>query len=51
MLSMIGYAQNKLSKWLNELLQPVLEEFSEYTIKDSFTFAETMRELERNRML
>ena len=42
-LSMTGSAQHKLAQWLNGILQPVLENLSKYCVKDSFTFAETMR--------
>ena len=41
---MTNSAQNELAKWLSELLQPALCEVSDFTIKDSFTFAESMRD-------
>ena len=44
-LSMIGSSQHKIAQWLTEVLQPVLEKFSSYCIKDSFSFVELMREL------
>ena len=43
-LSMTNSAQHELAKWLTELLQPALCEVSDFTIKDSFTFADAMRE-------
>ena len=38
-LSMIGSAQHELAKWLTTILKPVLEHYSTYCIRDSFTFA------------
>jgi hypothetical protein len=43
-LSMTGSVQHKLARWLTRLIQPVLEFYSTHCLKDSFTFAETMRE-------
>ena len=37
-LSMIKSPQHKIAKFLNFLLEPVLQYFSRYTVKDSFTF-------------
>lgn len=37
-LSMIGFVQHKLLKWLTKLLQPLLDMYSKYCIKDTFTF-------------
>ena len=42
-LSMVNSAQHKLAKFLNVLLNPVLEFFSSYTLKDSFTFVEQIK--------
>ena len=37
-LSMIRSPQHKIAKYLNVLLEPVLQYFSGYIVKDSFTF-------------
>ena len=42
-LSMIGSAHHKLSKWLASLLQPVLDRYTVHCISDSFTFADYIR--------
>ena len=42
-LSMVGSVQHKLAKWLAELLQPVLNSFSKFSISDSFEFANFIR--------
>ena len=44
--SMTGSSHQELGKWLADLLQPVLEEFSSHCISDSFTFAKTMLNLD-----
>ena len=44
-LSMIGSAQHELAKWLSEVLDPVLQKYSKHCIKDSFTLAEFMQNL------
>ena len=44
-LSTVGSSHHELAKWLASILQPVLEQFSTYCIKDSFTFAQTMHDL------
>ena len=44
-LSMVGSAQHELAKWLSEVLDPVLQKYSKQCIKDSFTFAEFMQNL------
>ena len=44
-LSMIGSAQHELAKWLSEVLDPVLQKYSKHCIKDSFTFAEFVQNL------
>ena len=38
-LSIIGFSQHELAKWLAEILAPVLKSYSSRCIKDSFTFA------------
>ena len=43
---MTGSSHQELGKWLADLLQPVLEEFSSHCISDSFTFAKTMLNLD-----
>ena len=35
---MANAPQHALAKWLNEVLQPVVNQFSEHTIRDSFEF-------------
>ena len=42
---MIGSAQHELAKWLSEVLDPVPRKYSKHCIKDSFTFAEFMQNL------
>ena len=44
-LSMIGSPQHKLAKYLIAVLKPVLDKFSRYTVKDSFSFVESLRSL------
>ena len=44
-LSMIGPAQHELAKWLAEALKPLLEMYSQYCIKDSFSFFGMIRDL------
>ena len=44
-LSIIGSPQHSLAKWLVKMLHPVLAKFSTYTVKDSFSFAEYIREV------
>ena len=43
-LSIIGSSQHQLAQYLSALLQPVLEIYSNYCIKDSFLFAEEIRQ-------
>ena len=45
MLSMTGLSHHELRRWLADLLQPVLEQFSSHCISDSFMFAKTMQNL------
>ena len=42
-LAMTGSAQHELAKWLNCLLQPVLQDLSANCVSDSFTFVEEVR--------
>ena len=42
-LSMEGSSQQKVAKWLDRILQPVLLHYSTYCIKDSFEFAGFIR--------
>ena len=42
---MIGSSQHQLAKYLSALLQPVLEIYFKNCIKDSFLFAEEIRQL------
>ena len=37
-LSMTNAPQHELAKWLAELLRPVVQKFSEHTVKDTFDF-------------
>ena len=45
-LAMIGSCQHKLAKWLTNVLQPVLTQYSEFCVKDSFSFVEMLRQTE-----
>ena len=47
-LSMINSPQHKIAKFLNRLLEPVLHYYSDYVIKDSFSFVETIRNIKAN---
>ena len=49
-LFMIGSSQHQLAKYCLDLLQPVLEIYSNICIKDSFLFAEEIRQLKLNQM-
>ena len=40
---MVGSPRQKLTKWLDRILQPVLMHYSTYCIKDSFEFAGFIR--------
>ena len=42
-LSMVGSSEQKVAKWLDRILQPVLIHYSTYFIKDSFEFAGFIR--------
>ena len=41
-LSMVGSAHHELARWLTEILQPVLEHYSEHVIADSFEFCKVL---------
>ena len=43
---MTGSAHHELSKWLANLLQPVLDRYTVHCISDSFTFADYIRKLD-----
>ena len=42
-LSMVRSAQHRLAQWLDYTIKPVLDIYSKYCVKDSFTFASTIR--------
>ena len=42
---MIGSVLHEMPKWLSDVLDPVLQKYSKHCIKDSFTFAEFMQNL------
>ena len=42
-LSMIGSPQNNLAKYLVKILVPVLDKFSNYSLKDSFQFIDKIK--------
>ena len=44
-LSMVGTSQHKIAKYLVSILQPVLDKYSRYTIKDSFSFVEMLNNI------
>ena len=46
-LSMVGSAYHEMARWLTEVLQPVLRKFSSHVVKDSFTFAELIRDYDK----
>ena len=43
-LSMIGSAQHQVANWLAEILQPVLDKYALHVVKDSFEFADLIRD-------
>ena len=43
---MVNSAQHKLAKFSNLSLEPVLKYFSEYCLKDSFTFVDKIKDIE-----
>ena len=47
-LSMVNSAQHKLAKFLNDQLCPVLEHFSSYVLKDSFSFVDQIKSIASN---
>ena len=48
---MVISAQHKLAKFLNSSLELVLKHFLEYSLKDSFTFVNKIKEMEANNTL
>ena len=42
-LPMVGYALQKVANWLSTVLQPCLEHFSRFYVKDSFFFSKIIR--------
>ena len=42
--SMIGSPQHQMANWLAEILQPVLDKYASHVIKDSFEFADLIRD-------
>ena len=44
-LSMMGSPQHATAQWLATVLKPVSLRYSEFTLKDSFTFSDSIREL------
>jgi hypothetical protein len=42
-LSMIGSAQHKVAQWLKGVLQPVLDKYSGFCVKDSYSFVQMLR--------
>ena len=45
-LSMVGSSQHALAKYLAAVIDPVLQLYSNNCIKDSFTFAKEMQDLQ-----
>ena len=43
-LSMINSPQHELAKWLTEILQPVVNKYSTFTVKDTFDFCGKLQE-------
>ena len=41
-VSMVNAPQHEMAKWLNEILKPVLDKFSEHTVRDSFEFCSNL---------
>ena len=39
MISMVGSAQHSFAKWLADILEPVVQLYSQHGISDSFTFS------------
>lgn len=44
-LSMINSAQHKLAKWLVKLLEPVIKFYTVHCVKDTFTFVDSIRQM------
>ena len=47
-LAMIGSCQHNIAKWLAKALEPVLDHYSEFCIKDSFSFVTMLRDSDVN---
>ena len=47
-LSMVNSAQHKLAKFINYQLEPVLKYYSSYTLKDSFSFVDQIKDIQSN---
>ena len=47
---MIGSPQNNLAKFLVKTLAPVLDKFSNYSIKDSFQFIDKIKLIPRSKV-
>ena len=47
-LSMTNAPQHELAKWLAELLRPVVNKYSEHTVKDAFEFCQNIDECSAN---
>ena len=45
-LSMVNAPQHAMARWLTEVLQPVLDKYSDHTIRDSFQFCSNLEEFE-----
>ena len=45
---MIKSPQHQLARFLNNLLEPVLQNFSKYIVKDSFKFVDELKHLKAN---
>ena len=48
-LSMVNAPQHALAGWLTEVLQPVLEKYSEHTIRDTFQFCSNIEDFTSHR--
>ena len=45
-LSMVNAPQHAMAKWLTEVLRPVVDKYSQHTIKDSFEFCNILDEFD-----
>ena len=46
-LSMVNAPQHAMARWLSKILQPVLNKFSDHTVKDSFSFCSNLERFEQ----